>query len=141
MSPESRNIKRDVKMYKNMNPGFPFLAKFHNWFKKKQYQYRRNILWRLRDWNQKDTVKQKVMKRIWARPWWCSGKKVGDNRGTLEQDTVGLGNCLDCEDLAHLNHFWRQWLSLLQEQLTEPELSFLAVNYQARSPKKAFGLL
>ena len=34
MSPESRNIKRDVKMYKNMNPGFPFLAKFHNWFKR-----------------------------------------------------------------------------------------------------------
>lgn len=65
-----------------MNPGFPFLAKFRNWFKKKQYQYRGNILWRLRDWNQKDTVKQKVMKRIWARPWWCSGKKVRDNRGT-----------------------------------------------------------
>lgn len=33
-----------------------------------------------------------------------------DNRGTLEQDTVGLGNCLVFEDLAHLDHFWRQWL-------------------------------
>ena len=141
MSPESRGTRRDIKMHQNMNPVFPFLAKFQNWFKKKQYQYRGNILWGLRDWNQKDTVMQKVMKRIWARPWWCSGKKVMDNRGTLEQNTIGLGNCLGCEDMAHLNHFWRQWLSLLQEQLTEPELSFLAANYQDRSPKKAFGPL
>ena len=79
MSPESRNTRRDIKMHQNMNPVFPFLAKFQNWFKKKQYQYRGNILWGLRDWNQKDTVMQKVMKRIWARPWWCSGKKVMDN--------------------------------------------------------------
>ena len=106
MSPESRNTRRDIKTYQNMHPVFPFLAKFQNWFKKKQYQYRGNILWRLRDWNQKDTVMQKVMKRIWARPWWCSGKKVMDNRGTLEQNTVGLGNCLGCEDMAHLDHFW-----------------------------------
>ena len=64
-----------------------------------------------------------------------------DNRGTLEQDTVGLGNCLVFEDLAHLDYFWRHWLSLLQEQLTEPELSFLAVNFQDRSQKKAVGPL
>lgn len=59
-----------------------------------------------------------------------------DNRGTLEQDTVGLGNCLGFEDLAHLDHFWRQWLSLLQEQLTEPELSFLAVIIRTEVQKR-----
>ena len=42
-------------------------------------------------------------------------------------------------DLAHLDCIWSQWLSLLQEQLTQPELSFLAVNNQERSLEKAFG--